>query len=195
MARPRPSTFDRLMARCVETPPPEDSQITSPCRIFTGAKNPKSGRGRFWDNGKLVYPHRVAYEAKQGPIPKGMVVLHLCDNPACCNPDHLTLGTVKENNHDAILKGRYKGVVKNVLPNLLDRIELLKGSGKTPEQIANETGYSLTSVRSILDFLDEDDDVYEWTLANYGDDLADRHRLDRFVHDQHTLAAVTSIFA
>ena len=194
MARPRTPAFDRLMAMCVETNPPEGSQITTPCLTFTGWKVP-SGHGQIWDNGKLVYAHRVAFEHKHGPIPKGMVLMHLCDNPACCNPDHLTLGTQKDNIHDAVLKGRIKGAVKNALPNLLDRIELLRQSGKTPEDIAKETGYALVSIRSTLDFLDDDECIYAPTLAAYGDDLADSQRLERFVHDQHTLAAITSIIA
>lgn len=194
MERPRPSTFDRLIARCVETPPPEGSQISSPCLSFTGWKA-LSGHGQISQNGKMVYAHRVAFEHKHGPIPKGMFVMHLCDNPACCNPDHLTLGTKKDNNHDSVLKGRSKGKAKNALPNLIDRICLLKGYGKTPEQIAKETGYSLVSIRSILEFLADDECIYAPTLEQHGEDLADSQRLERFVHDQHTLAAVTSVFA
>lgn len=192
MARPRTPAFDRLMALCVETTPPEGSQITSPCLTFTGSKQP-SGHGLIGHNGKLVKSHRVAFEHKYGPIPKGMVVMHLCDNPACCNPDHLTLGTQKENTHDSVLKGRHMS--KNALPNLINRIEPLRQSGKTPEQIAKETGYALVSIRSILEFLDDDEDIYAPTLAHYGDDLADSQRLERFVHDQHSLAAITSIIA
>ena len=189
MAKPRPRTpvIDRLMAMCVETTVPDGCQIATPCLTFTGAKQSR-GHGLIWDNGKLAQAHRIAYEHKHGPIPKGMVVMHLCDNPACCNPDHLTLGTQKDNTHDSVLKGRH--MRKNALPNLLDRISLLKGSGKTPEEIAKETGYSLVSIRSILEFLDDDEDIYTPTLAAYGADLADSKRLERFTHDQHTLAAM-----
>lgn len=192
MAIPRPSTFDRLMAMCVETTVPEGSQITTPCLTFTGGKL-NGGHGLIWDNGKLSCAHRVAYEHKHGPIPKGMSVLHLCDNPACCNPNHLVLGTHKDNMHDSILKGRSNGMRKNALPNLIDRIELLRQAGKTPEDIAKETGYALVSIRSILEFLDDDEDIYAPTLAHYGDDLADSQRLERFIHYQHTLAAITAM--
>lgn len=192
MARPRTPVIDRLMAKCVETNPPEGSQITTPCLAYTGSKL-NGGHAQLWDNGKPVLAHRVAYEHKYGPIPKGMVLMHLCDNPACCNPDHLTLGTQKDNNHDAVLKGRH--MRKNALPNLIKRICLLQGSGKTPEDIAKETGYAEVSIRSILEFLDDDECIYAPTLATYGDDLADSQRLERFVHDQHTLAAITSIIA
>lgn len=193
MAKSRTPAFDRLMAKCVETDPPEGSQITTPCLAFTGGKVSKGGHGQIRDNGKKALAHRVAYEHKHGPIPKGMVLMHLCDNPACCNPDHLTIGTQKENIHDEILKGRSTGPRKHVLPSLLDRIELLRGSGKTPEQIADETGYALVSIRSILDFLDDDECIYAPTLAHHGADLADHQRLERFVHYQHTLAAITAM--
>lgn len=50
--------------------------------------------------------HRVMYEMKVGAIPKGLCVLHRCDNPPCCNPDHLFLGTKTENIADRDAKGR-----------------------------------------------------------------------------------------
>lgn len=193
MARPRPSTFDRLMAKCVETNPPEGSQITSPCLTFTGSKG-CNGHGRIKHDGKKVPAHRVAYEHKHGPIPPGKVVMHLCDNPACCATDHLILGTQKDNVHDAMLKGRHTN--KHVIPNLLDRISLLQGSGKTPEEIAGETGFALTEILSILDFLDEDEAcIHALTLEKHGADFADSQRLDRFTHYQHSFAAITALFA
>lgn len=191
MTRTSLPAIERLRAKCVETPPPEGSQITSPCLTFTGRKMPKGGHGLIWENGKPSYAHRVAYAAKHGPIPEGMVVMHLCDNPACCNPDHLTLGTQKDNILDAVLKGRHTR--KNALPNLIDRVSLMHKSGKTPEDIAHESGYDLTAVRSLLAFLDDDEELYEGTQASYGDDLADHQRMERMVYDQHTSAALMAI--
>lgn len=57
--------------------------------------------------GKLrEYSHRWAYRAWNGPIPAAMQVCHKCDNPKCCNPEHLFCGTRSDNIQDAKIKGR-----------------------------------------------------------------------------------------
>lgn len=56
--------------------------------------------------GRTQLAHRVAYFLKKGPIPVGLVVMHKCDNRLCCNPNHLKLGTIADNNRDAVAKGR-----------------------------------------------------------------------------------------
>ena len=52
--------------------------------------------------------HCVSWMLHRGPIPKGMFVCHHCDNPICTNPDHLFLGTPKDNTVDMLNKGRRK---------------------------------------------------------------------------------------
>lgn len=58
------------------------------------------------DGGRRENAHRVAWRLIRGSIPKGMFVLHRCDNPACVNPDHLWLGTQTDNMRDCAAKGR-----------------------------------------------------------------------------------------
>lgn len=66
----------------------------------------KDGYGQFWYNNKTVVASRMAYEIYKEPIPEGLQVCHTCDNPPCCNPAHLFLGTLSDNMQDAQKKGR-----------------------------------------------------------------------------------------
>lgn len=75
------------------------------CWEFQGTKL-ETGYGRVVIEGRKVFAHRLAYSLKYGPIPEGMQVLHSCDNPPCCNPNHLFLGTQKDNMADMRSKGR-----------------------------------------------------------------------------------------
>lgn len=65
----------------------------------------KYGYGRIKINKKSYKAHRLAYEHFVGPV-GDLYVCHKCDNPKCCNPKHLFLGTVEDNNRDKAAKGR-----------------------------------------------------------------------------------------
>lgn len=59
-------------------------------------------------NGKKTNAHQMSWLLYFGEIPEGMGVLHTCDNPPCCNPEHLFLGTNADNVKDKMKKGRHK---------------------------------------------------------------------------------------
>lgn len=77
----------------------------SGCWIWTGG-TVGSGYGIAHENGKHRLIHRAMWERVNGEIPKDLFVLHRCDVPACCNPSHLFLGTILENNRDRERKNR-----------------------------------------------------------------------------------------
>lgn len=86
--------------------------------------------------------HRTAYEQAYGPIPDGMCVMHVCDNPPCVNPAHLRLGTHQENMADRDAKGRCKNVGGRKLTLELAREIRARyaAGGVTHPQLAAEYG-------------------------------------------------------
>ena len=81
---------------------------TDGCWIWIGWKRDGEYGGAF-HGGKRWLAHRLAWALAKGPIPKGLQVLHRCDQPACVRPSHLFLGTQRDNIEDMMAKGRHRG--------------------------------------------------------------------------------------
>lgn len=102
---------------------------------------------------KKVRAHRWSYEQSVGPIPDGMQVLHLCDTPACINPDHLVLGTQSDNMRDMAVKGRALDGARSKHTNLtdddvraiLDRTD----AGERHADVAAEFGITVYALRQM----------------------------------------------
>jgi hypothetical protein len=124
------------------------------CWEWKGGKD-KDGYGQMQisTGNKLTKAHRVSWMVYKGDIPKGIKVCHKCDNPPCCNPDHLFLGTTKDNSADMTLKGRSTRGSKNATSKLKDddipKIRQLISLGVTLTRIAKDFGVSVSTICEI----------------------------------------------
>ena len=131
------------------------TEKTATCWIWKGSQT--KGYGQFYFRGSN-YAHRaswVLHNRKQ--IPKGYLVMHSCDTPLCVNPQHLSVGTQKENMQDASRKGRTRNAsdwrgTKNPKSKLtkiqMEKLIKLLRSKSNPE-IARLFGVSRTRVWQI----------------------------------------------
>lgn len=83
-----------------------DRRTDSECWPWRKLWHTPYGHGAMRIRGRAVLVHRIAFTLWVGSIPDGMLVCHHCDNPPCCNPAHLFLGTIKTNAEDMSRKGR-----------------------------------------------------------------------------------------
>ena len=105
------------------------------------------GYGQFERN---IKAHRQAYQYAIGDIPTGMVVCHRCDNPPCCNPDHLFAGTLKDNSQDMVAKGR--AFLRKLTPQQVKHIrdlapDLARGGQRA---LAREFGVHPQTINKII---------------------------------------------
>ena len=127
----------------------------SGCWEWSGSRNPK-GYGTAQFRGRGMNAHRVSYLAFMGPIGPGLCVCHVCDNPGCVNPEHLWLGTYKENWHDCRAKGRETSGERNGRSKLTHddilrmRLMYALNPDRTQQVIASLFGVSRSCVCKIV---------------------------------------------
>lgn len=119
----------------------------SGCWIWRG-KIGSDGYGRH-RRGK---PHRQFYEAHKGPIPEGLFVCHKCDTRLCVNPDHLFVGNARDNNADALRKGRYPTGQRHYAARLTDEAVrfIREQRGRVPQkELAERFGVRFQTISKI----------------------------------------------
>lgn len=129
------------------------------CWEWMGQLNNK-GYAMIWDKDRnqSVVASRIAYLLYIGDIPKGLYVCHSCDNRSCVNPNHLWLGTPKDNTQDMINKGRVqrglevKGKRKLRLEEVVQIKRLYKKGvkGWGHKALAKKYGMSQSAIRDII---------------------------------------------
>ena len=109
--------------------------------------------------GRMDSTHRVAWRLAKGPIPRGMHVLHRCDNRICVRPDHLFLGTNDDNIADMRAKGRnvdpptHRGASHHnakLDPEKVRAIRLMRARGAILRDISAAYGVSIPVVHSVV---------------------------------------------
>lgn len=131
-------------------PIPDVPGINTPCWVWTAARNKGYGSCYVGQRNGQQYvdlAHRVAFRLQGGVIPKGLQVLHRCDNPLCVRREHMVLGTRKENMEQMVRHGRSrKG---RLSPREVRSIRSLRAQGVSGETIATAFGFSAQAIWNI----------------------------------------------
>jgi hypothetical protein len=124
-----------------------------------------TGYGKFEFKRRIILAHRAAWELCFGPIPGSLWVLHSCDNPPCCRPGHLFLGTHADNMADMVAKGRKprgcyipaehrlrgeKNKNAKLTSEMVMDMRRREAAGESPDSIAAATGVIRRQVSAVV---------------------------------------------
>jgi hypothetical protein len=133
--------------------PKVDVRGPKECWWWTACRLP-AGYGRFSVNGRMVLAHRYVYELVYGIDPGDLQVLHTCDNPSCCNPAHLFLGTQADNMADMEAKGRQSRGIDRPAAKLTEEgvreARRLSADGWSQRKIADKLGVNQATIWFVL---------------------------------------------
>lgn len=122
------------------------------------AGSDQRGYGSFWDGEHFGKAHRYSYKLANGDFADELDCLHRCDNPPCCNPAHLFLGTAKDNVDDMVSKGRARGKVQYGVDNPKAKLAVedvlhirdLAAKGVSAREIARRYGMNDSSIGDVV---------------------------------------------
>jgi len=141
----KPTVLERFLAKVSPEP-------VSGCWLWKGHVR-RDGYGTFTEKRKTRGAHRMAWILLRGEIAAGLLVCHKCDQPCCVNPEHLFLGTHRENVHDMLRKGRARTGARHPFAKLnvekVAQIRALLAQGLSQSEAARQWGVSVTTIHAI----------------------------------------------
>ncbi len=145
IARKNRSPIERFLERIVIA--------DSGCWEWQGSRD-RQGYGHISTASKKMRVHRFSYQHYRKPIPDGLCVLHHCDNPPCCNPLHLYVGTPADNVRDKVSRGRHSfGEDCNtakLTEGQVREIRRAHANGQTMRGLGRAYGVAESTVRDVV---------------------------------------------